>query len=115
MPVFPLKILQEHTPKPLNGQACNNCGLCCRVQACHVSKHILHSDAAPCIALEVQDGKYLCGLLRRPAHYLPEFEGREELARAVIGKLLDIGGGCGMPDEALAMNQEAYERWVNEP
>jgi hypothetical protein len=62
-----LTVIQQ----PSFGDPCNRCGVCCKEEACELSRDMLHSDAAPCIALEVEpDGKFSCGLLKRPSHHL---------------------------------------------
>ena len=102
---FPFHILQEHPPKPTFGAPCNNCGLCCRLQACHVSENFLNSSQAPCIALEVHNGVYQCGMILRPSHYLglSHLDGADEMIRPLIAEALDIGRGCTMDDVVLAV------------
>ena len=111
---FPFHILQDHD-KPLYGEPCNNCGLCCRVQACKVSEIFLKSSQAPCIALEYHDGKLLCGMLIRPAHYLgitfPDATA-ETASQYLIPQfrlLIGAGDGCSMPDEVLAVKLKVGE------
>jgi hypothetical protein len=106
--IFPARILQDHA-KPQFREPCNYCGLCCRVQACHVSENFLHSEQAPCIALEVHDGKYLCGMMIRPSNYL----GLTHLGTAadehlipLFKRLLESGAGCGMPDEIVVIKRD---------
>lgn len=104
--VFPARILQDHN-KPAFREPCNHCGLCCRVQACHVSRNFLKSDQAPCIALEVHDGKMLCGMMIRPATYLglTHLEGADAELIPMFKRILESGVGCGMPDEIVVIRK----------
>lgn len=104
---FPALWVKDHN-KPKFTEPCNNCGLCCRVQACHVSREFLKSEQAPCIALEYHDGKFLCGMTIRPLHYL-ELPADQELHKQLVAgfrELLYIGQGCGMRDEIVIMEIE---------
>jgi len=109
MVLFPAAIIKEHPEKAKFKTPCNNCGLCCRVQACEVSRNLLHSDQAPCTALEIHDGKYLCGVLLRPNFYLSHLgQGNEAEIRKSLKRILSIddGFGCGMPDEVVLVRIE---------
>lgn len=98
MPVFPASIVSEHADKPRRGEPCNNCGLCCRVDTCQVSRQLLQSEQTPCIALEMHDGKFMCGMLRRPEHYLPNGKVTPEDLHFIL-YWVHPGFGCEMPDE----------------
>src|ERR1035438_4190255 len=102
--IFPARILQDHN-KPKFREPCNHCGLCCRVQACHVSKNFLQSEQAPCIALEAPDGKYLCGMMLRPSLYLglSHLEGADSELIPLFRTLLGPGVGCSMDDEIVVI------------
>lgn len=106
MPIaFPFRILQDHD-KPKFGEPCNHCGLCCRVQACHVSRKFLNSQQAPCIALEMHDGKFMCGMVIRPSHYLNINWRDEAFEQELIQgfkRLIETGSGCGMDDICMAV------------
>jgi hypothetical protein len=75
--------------KPKFGQPCNRCGFCCQEEACVLSREFLHSDIAPCIALEIEpDGRFSCGLLKRPSHYLAiTLPGADEILREQFSAL----------------------------
>ena len=107
---FAFNILQQHAPKPEFGKPCNNCGLCCRVEACHVSKTFLRSEQAPCIALEFHDGKFFCGMVRRPSYYLSvshlNLGGEaDKILSEKFAALIYSGQGCGMLDEVAVMTR----------
>jgi len=103
MTMFPFRILQEHAPKAKYKEPCNGCGLCCRVEPCEVSKNLLHSHQAPCIALEFHDGKFLCGVVLHPDKYLQNTVYREFEVRAYIEHWIAPGQGCDMPDGVVAI------------
>ena len=77
---------------------CNGCGQCCKDEACSLSVKYLHSEVAPCIALEHQDGRYWCGLVRDPAKYLGLKEWAQEWAVIELSPhfayALRLGAGC---------------------
>lgn len=90
--------LQAGAPaKPLAGQACNGCGVCCAAEPCPVARLFLWQWRGACRALEWSgDGqRYRCGMLLRPAHYLrwlplswqPRFAG-------FVQRWIAAGTGC---------------------
>lgn len=84
--------------KPDFGSPCNGCGHCCRTVACALSVKYLGSAVATCVALEHQDGRYWCGLVRNPAKYLGLMEWAKEFAviefSPKFAYMLRIGAGC---------------------
>lgn len=88
--------------KPPFRAPCNRCGECCRAGPCNLALDFLDaSEDAQCSALEIEaDGKFSCGLFKRPEYYVnPQME-RGDLAEIsiLIGKFLAFGQGCGMED-----------------
>lgn len=85
--------------KPAIGQPCNGCGHCCKTEACLLSRDFLHSAVAPCIALEQEDGRYWCGLVRTPSKYLglPQDWADPQLS-CTIAYTLGLGMGCDADD-----------------
>jgi uncharacterized cysteine cluster protein YcgN (CxxCxxCC family) len=86
--------------KPAQWEPCNGCGACCQNEACKLSRDHLGSTVAPCIALEWHNGKYRCGLLIRPAHYIPDVSkllGKryaKSILAPLFGVALGVGKGC---------------------
>ena len=84
-------------PKPAFGAPCNGCGWCCWATACAIAiQHFAGARAdEPCPALEFEDGRSRCGLVRRPGHYLglPHAWADEHLG-ATVAELLGVGRGC---------------------
>ena len=101
-------------PKPSYGLACNGCGYCCTVAPCKLASEYLDCRVGPCIALESNDGKSMCGLVRNPLGYLyrkvhPEtdisilhapqlIEHGADLS-AQIAAALGVGRGCDSDDD----------------
>ena len=56
--------------KPAFGSACNGCGYCCSTQPCQLAEEFLRCSEGPCVALEMRDGRTVCGLVRNPLGYL---------------------------------------------
>jgi hypothetical protein len=104
----------SNLPKPKFGEACNGCGYCCTAQPCMLAQEFLHCTTGPCVALETQDGKTLCGLVRNPLAYLfqaahpeadvatldaaPEIEAGAQLS-VRFAAALGIGQGCDADDD----------------
>ncbi len=84
--------------KPAEGQSCNGCGLCCAIALCPLAVELLEAAKAPCPAMEFAEGRFWCGLARRPSRYLgtPRFSDR--LLGPMIRTALDIGEGCDASD-----------------
>jgi hypothetical protein len=108
------QIAVPNPPKPKFGDACNGCGYCCTVQSCKLAEEFLRCVTGPCVALEVREGKTVCGLVRNPLGYLfkaahpdddtpvldaaPDFEAGKQLS-ADLAAALGIGLGCDADDD----------------
>lgn len=96
---MPAKIIPI-VAKPAFGAPCNGCGYCCQTVACDLSIEYLGSAVAPCIALEAEDGRFYCGLVRNPGKYLklPDDGWRWDAAREHLSSqfayALRLGAGC---------------------
>lgn len=106
-------------PKPKFGSPCNGCGYCCTVQPCMLAREMLNCTEGPCVALESQGDRHVCGLVRNPLAYLykannpgadvplldpaPASEAAGRLS-AEIASALGLGMGCdaedGLPSHA---------------
>lgn len=110
--------------KPLFGQPCNACGLCCILEQCSLSFAIFGAQPL-CPALEsVEGGAFTCGLIRDPDHY-GVGAGRPAVASEAFAVILGAGLGCdgvltdadravagtSIPDSVIAkQGLEAYRR-----
>lgn len=88
-------------PKPKLNSPCNHCGMCCTVQPCELANEFLNCTEGPCIALERDGIKQVCGLVRRPAYYMfgehrPESETGH--LSVLFANSLGIGRGCDADD-----------------
>jgi hypothetical protein len=95
--------------KPRINEPCNGCGICCIVDPCAVAYEFISTTVAnkPCPALELEDGRYWCGMVRHPSRHMDRPEsivdeckrlGPEATARVdhVIGRhVAEILGGVG--------------------
>jgi hypothetical protein len=84
--------------KPPEGDVCNGCGLCCAVQLCLLAIEFIPGAAAPCPAMEFADGRFWCGLARRPSRYLGIPASGDRLIRGMVHAALSIGEGCDASD-----------------
>jgi len=84
--------------RPAFGAPCNGCGECCKEEACNLSRDFLKSTVAPCVALEFEDGRYWCGLVRNPAKHLGLQQWAQEFSLIELSPkfafMLRLGEGC---------------------
>jgi hypothetical protein len=88
-------------PKPLPGQACNGCGVCCAAAPCPLGMLISRRRAGACIALQWHGGPglYRCGLLAEPRRWLPFVPAG--WARWLARRWIAAGQGCDSDLQAL--------------
>ena len=90
--------------KPKFGAECNGCGFCCALELCEVAEQHFVGAVAPCPALEWEEGRAWCGLVRHPSRHLKiNFDGADELVRPLFYQIIGAGQGCGMPDDDLSV------------
>lgn len=86
-------------PKPKRGEKCNGCGLCCATQLCRIAEEQFPGAVAPCPALEFEDGRTYCGMVRHPSRHMKiNFTGADETIAPMISMALGIGRGCDAED-----------------
>jgi hypothetical protein len=93
-------------PKPLYGDPCNGCGLCCIAQQCDISV-ALFGEQEICPAIERAGHAIACGLVRSTADYVPDMTawGGKTLTEA-FALMLGAGAGC---DGSASDQDEARE------
>ena len=85
--------------KPKFGDRCNGCGLCCAAELCEVAEMVFIGAAAPCPALEWEDGRAWCGMIRHPSRHMRlNYSADISLVTELFAKGIAEGQGCGMPD-----------------
>lgn len=86
--------------KPKFGDKCNGCGLCCASELCDLAEMAFPGASAPCPALEWEDGRAWCGMVRHPSRHLSlNYTGADAITRDLYAQGIAVGQGCGMPDE----------------
>lgn len=82
--------------KPLEGQPCNGCGYCCHMSACDLALEYLGAaQEGPCPALEFEDDRFWCGLVRNAGQYMGlANEWADPALGSLIGQALGIEKGC---------------------
>lgn len=87
-------LAQMRERKPTFGDSCNGCGLCCAVKPCALSVEYLGSEIGPCEALEWEDGRAWCGLVRNPSRYINTPTFGDVLIGGLVASALGVGVGC---------------------
>jgi hypothetical protein len=106
--------------KPAYGAACNGCGLCCTATPCGLAMALVAGaqKGQPCPALEWEDGRSWCGLVRHPYTHARGLKGMRpeaDLGTMFAEDLGGVGTGCdsGPPygggfDELVGMTAAEY-------
>ncbi|MDP4026313.1 hypothetical protein Q8W71_27190 [Methylobacterium sp. NEAU 140] len=86
--------------KPKVGAPCNGCGLCCAAEPCGIAREFIGAGVeGPCPAMEFGEGRFWCGMVRRPGHYLGlPHAWADETIGATIAGMLGTGQGCDADD-----------------
>lgn len=82
--------------KPPFGSPCNGCGWCCASEPCGIAREFIGADSkGACPALEREGGRFVCGMIVRPSHYLGLGHGwSDEILAPMIADALGAGRGC---------------------
>src|SRR5690348_1504847 len=95
--------------KPLEGEPCNGCGLCCAASPCGLAREFIAATNGPCPALEHDCGRFWCGLLRAPHKYLSTFKEGDGLLQPTFAYMLGAGAGCCTSDPVPIKDFRALE------
>jgi hypothetical protein len=94
----------EAPRKPLWGEPCNRCGVCCAAEPCPVAHVFLLQRKGTCRALVWQEEvrQYACGMAVHPERYLPIIPSwLKSAARAFFAKRIAAGKGCDAKFEVV--------------
>lgn len=92
--------MSETAPeKPREGQPCNGCGFCCAAVRCPIAITLIGDGPAPCPAMEFEDGRFWCGIVRNASRYVEPIA--PEFTDAIVSKTLlpFFGTGCDSGDQ----------------
>lgn len=97
MPPSQAMRLRPDTPiKPDYMHPCNGCGVCCHLEPCAIAREYIPGlQVGPCAALEYEDGRFLCGMIRHPGRYmgLPN-DWADGFIGSLFAEALGVGRGC---------------------
>jgi hypothetical protein len=112
--------------KPLAWQPCNGCGVCCIAVQCPASVKVF-GRAQVCPALEWDEGRFWCGLMRHPQQYgagIPELDKLSTKLNATAVYYQGwLGADIGCDSEVMELEikalipkfleaaQEVYDEW----
>jgi len=105
--------------KPKIGQACNGCGICCKIQVCKNGAFILNlveklgdTVPGPCPALTVNNGMYQCGIILNPNKYIKHKNYPAKVLAKHFAAVIGAGDGCDDvgydPTEKELLEQDAF-------
>jgi len=81
------------------GSPCNGCGFCCAAEPCQIARDIAGFTEGPCAAMEFEEGRFVCGIVKAPSRYIGTPDFGDAFIGAMIAQALGIGMGC---DSAIA-------------
>lgn len=85
--------------KPKFRETCNGCGLCCAAQLCDLAEMAFPGASAPCPALEWEDGRAWCGMIRHPSRHLSlNYSGADPMMGQLFAQGIALNQGGGMED-----------------
>lgn len=76
------------------GEPCNGCGLCCKMERCAIADMLIGEGPGPCPALEFEEGRYWCGIVRNASRYTDQVEPAKDEWFGWTMKRLYFGTGC---------------------
>jgi hypothetical protein len=95
--------------KPVHGSPCNGCGMCCAIEPCGIAREFIpdHPEEGPCLAMEFDTGRFVCGMIRRPGHYIRLPDWGDAHMGALFAKALGAGKGCDADYPELHLTRRA--------
>lgn len=82
--------------KPAYDTPCNGCGFCCAAEPCRIAREFIpdHPEEGPCLAMEFEAGRFVCGMIRRPGHYMQLPDWADAHLGGLFAQALGAGRGC---------------------
>lgn len=89
--------------KPLIGEPCNQCGLCCQLHICHTGAYLLGKTKyigerripGPCPVLTpTGNGTFACGFVIDPVKWMGKSKYRPEVISRSMKQRIGAGTGC---------------------
>jgi len=99
-----IRLHAQAPDKPVLGQPCNGCGVCCSAEPCPVGRWLFGQPEGACPALQwqAQTAHYGCGVLLNPRRYLRWLPAwAEPVARRWLARRIAAGKGCDSDAELL--------------
>lgn len=93
-------------PKPLYGDPCNNCGICCLLSRCPISMAIFGNSDEVCPALEPVGKAFTCGLVTCTA----EFVDADKWGGPALTEAFALMTGAGLGCDAVHSDTDAARR-----
>lgn len=86
--------------KPAYGEPCNGCGFCCAAEPCGIAREFIpdHPEEGPCLAMEFDAGRFVCGMIRQPGRYMGLPDWGDAHMGALFAEALGAGKGCDADD-----------------
>ena len=89
----------ERAPeKPTIGSPCNGCGYCCAASPCDIARDMIGVTEGPCPAMQFEDGRFWCGMVRTPSAYIGGPAFADEIIGRMVATALGVNRGCDADD-----------------
>lgn len=95
--------------KPAFGSPCNGYGMCCAMEPCGLAREFIPGLPAegPCLALEHEAGRFVCGMIRQPGHYMRLPDWADAHMGSIFAKALGAGTGRDADDPEPSLTPRA--------
>lgn len=99
-------------PKPVYGEPCNGCGVCCRTNLCLVALGVgISRKITNCPLQKIEGGRVRCGAFDLEAAFLKDNPHKH----SIVGDILGSGGGCdclilGSKEDSILSVADIMER-----
>jgi len=99
-----IHIAPQAPRKPLLGQPCNGCGICCIAEPCPLGMVLSGRRTGPCVALrwDATAQRYDCGAVPAQSSARADLSWWQRLRRRLVLRWIGAGVGCDCAWEAEA-------------